>query len=166
MVARMNELCRGMDGTASEDSPLHSFHVNADIYREQCLLLCQAHFQELVISQLLHRLVLQVFKGIGIVGFINILGERRESACMQCIHEERPFCILYQTMVFIQYTLTPMPASLHLLPQQDTAELVPSPRETETVPVIEGNISTARIGSDKMLRLKMQHAAELASATA
>ena len=75
----VNELCQAMDGTASEDSPLHSFHVNADIYSEQCLLLCQAHFQELVISQLLHRLVLQVFKGIGIVGFINILGERRDS---------------------------------------------------------------------------------------
>lgn len=75
----MNKLCQGTDGTASEDSPLHSFHVNADIYSKQSLLLCQAHFQELVISQLLHRLVLQVFKGIGIVGFINILGERRDS---------------------------------------------------------------------------------------
>lgn len=75
----MNELCQGTDGMASKDSPLHSFHVNADIYSEQRLLLCQAHFQELVISQLLHRLVLQVFKGIGIVGFINILGERKDS---------------------------------------------------------------------------------------
>lgn len=81
----MNELCQG---TTSEDSPLHSFHVNADVYSQQGLILRQAHFQELVISQLLHRLVLQVFKGIGIVGFINILGERRESVCRQGIHKE------------------------------------------------------------------------------
>lgn len=59
-----------------------------------------------------------------------------------------------------------MPASRHFLPQQDTAESVPSPRETEIVPVIEGNISTARIRPDEMLRLRMQHAAELAPATA
>lgn len=63
-------------------------------------------------------------------------------------------------MVFIQYPLSPTPASLHFLPQQDTVELLPSPRETETVPIIEGNIS-----SGKMLRLKMQHAAELGSTT-
>lgn len=54
-----------------------------------------------------------------------------------------------------------MPASLHFLPQQDIVELLPRPRETETVSIIEGNIS-----SGKMLRPKMQHAAELGSATA
>lgn len=156
----MNELCHVRDGMASGNSPLHSFHVNADIYGEQRLVLCQAHFQELVISQLLHRLVLHVFKGIGIVGFINILGKRRESEYTQGIHEERPFCMPQQTMVFIQYPLSPTPASLHFLPQQDTVELLPSPRETEIVPIIEGNIS-----SGKMLRLKMQHVAELGSTT-
>lgn len=66
-----------------------------------------------------------------------------------------------QTMVFIQYPLSPMPASLHFLPQQDTVELLPSPRETQTVSITEGNIS-----SGKMLRLKMQHTAELGSVTA
>lgn len=103
----MNELCQVRDGTASGNSPLHPLHVNADIYGEQCLIFCQAHFQELVISQLLHRLVLHVFKRIGIVGFINILGKRRESACTQDIHGERSFCMPQQTMVLIQYPLSP-----------------------------------------------------------
>lgn len=38
--------------------------------------------------------------------------------------------------------------------------------EKQTVPTTEGNISTVRVRSDEMLKLKMQHASELASPTA
>lgn len=87
---------------------------------------------------------------------------------MHAAHSQRK-TLLYTVADNGFYSIPPhpyMPASLHFLPQQDTVEFVPSPRETETVPTIEGNISTARITSDEMLRLKMQHAAELASVPA
>lgn len=55
------------------DSPFNTLHVNAEVYSQEPLVFRQAYLQELVIPQLLHRLVLQVFEGIGIVSLIYIL---------------------------------------------------------------------------------------------
>lgn len=54
--------------------PFNSHKVNADVYGEQSFLLSQAHLQELISTELFHRLVLKVLEGISIVCFVHILG--------------------------------------------------------------------------------------------
>lgn len=160
-----NKLCQD---TTTENSPLHSFHVYADVYSQQCLLLCQAHFQELVVSQLLHRLVLQVFKGIGIVGFINILGERKDY--QHAYRHPQRETLLYTVVDNVFYSVLShsylrLPVCISS-PSRTQWNSFPVPEKTETVLTIEGTVSTARIRSSEMLKLKTQPAAELASATA
>lgn len=55
--------------------PFHPYKVDTDVNGKQPLVLCQAHLQELIPIQLLHRLVLKILEGVGKMSLVYLLQE-------------------------------------------------------------------------------------------